>query len=287
MSFKTVLAPLDGGVSSKAVLKAAFLLADKFQAHVRVLHIKADPRSVIPLLGEGMSGALIDDMIQTAEQENAERRDQTYLMFQDYASDVGAEISSVPVAASITTSWVEDEGREDEIIARYGRLADIVLVPKPQEESDLYSTLALNSALFETGRPMLLLPDQGVQTFGKVVTVCWNGSMEGARAVSAAMPFLRKASKVYVITAETSATSGIVGGELRNYLSWHEVCCEHVHFSPTAQSVGEALLDQSRQLKADMMVMGGYSHSRLREMILGGVTRDVIELADIPVLMGH
>jgi nucleotide-binding universal stress UspA family protein len=288
MCMKSILAPVDGAKSSHMVLEAAFLLAQEFNAHVNVLHVKPDPKSAIPLLGEGMSGAMIEDMIEMAEKEGNEQRQKAQAFYKTALKSHNVQEAAMPMDGDLLTAqWTEDEGREDEVIARNGRLSDLILVPKPVKENEIYSTLALNAALFETGRPMLLLPENGMEAFPKSVAICWNGSMEGARAVSAALPFLKHAEEVYVMTADTNDTGATVGNELCEYLMWHAIAAKTVFFSPAGKSVGEALLAETKKLGSQMMVMGGYSHSRMRELILGGVTRDVISSADIPVVMGH
>lgn len=288
MCMKSILAPVDGAKSSRAVLDCALLLARGFDAHINVLHVLADPKAAIPLLGEGMSGAMIEDMIEMAEKEGLEQRKKARDFFKTVIADSNIVESDVPTESDkLTVQWVEDVGREDEVIAHHGRLSDLILVPKPVKENEIYSTLALNAALFETGRPMLLLPEEAISAFPKSIAICWNGSVEGTRAVAAALPFLKLADSLHIITADTSDTDSPVGDDLSKYLAWHGLEAKSVFFSPAGKSVGEALLQESKRLGADMMVMGGYSHSRMRELILGGVTRDVIETASLPVLMGH
>jgi len=288
MSMKSILAPIDGTATSNGVLQAAFVLAGAFKAHINVLHVQPDPKAAVPLLGEGMSGAMIEDMISMAEKEGNEQRQKARALYQDMLAKHDVSESDVPVeGVDLSASWVDDQGREDEVIAHHGRLGDLILVSKPQQENEVYTTLALNAALFETGRPMLLLPASSMTAFPEIVTICWNGSMEGARAVAAALPFIKMAKTVHVITADTSSTDGPVGENLAKYLRWHGVETQSVFFSPAGKSVGLALLSESKKLGAELMIMGGYTHSRMRELILGGATRDVIENADIPVVMGH
>jgi len=285
---KSILAPIDGTATSNGTLQAACVLGDVFKAHINVLHVCPDPKSAVPLLGEGMSGAMIEDMITIAEKEGNEQRERAHAIYREMLAKYHVTESDVPVAnEGVSASWVEDMGREDEIIAHHGRLADVILVPKPEKDNEVYTTLALNAALFETGRPMLLLPDNALEVFPKTITICWNGSMEGARAVAAGLPFIQRAETVHIITADTSTTDHPVGENLVKYLRWHGVETQSVFFSPAGKSVGLALLEQSSKMNAGMMIMGGYTHSRMRELIMGGATRDVIENADIPVLMGH
>ncbi len=288
MSMKSILAPIDGGKSTEAVLQAAFVFAREFGGHVKVLHVQADPKAAIPLLGEGMSGAMIEDMISLAEKEGNEKRAAAESLYRNALQACGATESTVPVDGSpCTVQWHVEQGRDDEVIASYGRLCDLILVPKPVQDNEVYTTLALNAALFETGRPMLLLPEKELSVFPKTVAICWNGSMEGSRAVGAAMALIQKAEKVFIMTADTSATKEPVGRELEEYLAWHGIDATSVFFSPAGKTVGEALLAESERHGCDIMVMGGYTHSRMRELIMGGATRDVIESATIPVLMGH
>lgn len=288
MSMKSLLAPIDGDKSAKSLLETAYQVAKIFNAHIRILHISTDPKSAIPLLGEGMSGAMIEDMINMAESEAKQNAERAKASFQKCLDDLGLEIQETPGAYDKPTcSWHRDMGREDDLIGKWGRLADLIFVPKPVDDNKIYSTLALNAALFDTGRPMLLTPAQPVDKIGEHIAVAWNGSGEGARAVAAAMPFLQQAKSVTVITADTSATDRPVGEELVTYLGWHGIAAKSVFFSPAGHSIGEALLKETEKQNCDMLVMGGYSHSRVRELILGGVTRDVIEQTTLPVLMGH
>jgi len=288
MCMKSILAPVDGAASSQSVLDAAFCLARNFNAHIKVLHVAADPKAAIPLLGEGMSGGMIEDMISMAEKESNTRRQRAHSLYLAALTKFDAnEVSGPGEMDGLTASWHQTEGREDEVITHFGRLCDLILVPKPTEDNQIYTTLALNAALFETGRPMLLLPEKSVEKMGTSIAVCWNGSAEGARAVAASMALIKNADQVHVITADSSATDTPVGNELVEYLAWHGVVAKAVFFSPAGKTVGRSLLMETKKLGCDMMVMGGYSHSRVRELILGGVTRDIIELANIPVIMGH
>jgi len=285
---KSILAPVDGAASSQSVLDAAFYLARNFDAHVKVLHVAADPKAAIPLLGEGMSGGMIEDMISMAEKESNIRSERAHKLYLSALEKFGAtEVKGAGEADGLTASWHQKEGREEDVIANYGRLCDLILVAKPTENNQIYTTLALNTALFETGRAMLLLPEAPIEKMGRSIAVCWNGSAEGARAVTSALPILKQATEVHVITADSSATDTPVGDELVEFLAWHGIKSNAVFFTPTGETIGKSLLIETKKTGCDMMVMGGYSHSRLRELILGGVTRDVIEFADIPVIMGH
>ncbi len=292
MSIRTILVPLDGSQEAMAALQAAVVIGRKFKSHMDVLHVKPDARTAVPLLGEGMSGAMIEEMITLAEQEGNERSQKAHDQFDEFCktnkiSVFDRETEEPGPAASVTAGWLEVTGREDEQVGRTARLADLIVVSRASDEGEFASGAVLNAALFESGRPVLLAPPKLKGRFGKTIAVAWNGSAESARAVSGALPFLKKAEKVYALTADTENTNQKVSNDLADFCAWHGIKAEPVGFSPAGHSVGEAVLMECEKLSADMLVMGAYTHSRMRQLILGGLTDHVLHNATIPVLMAH
>ncbi len=137
------------------------------------------------------------------------------------------------------------------------------------------------------GRPLLLATGEQPKTLGERVGLAWNGSLESARALAMALPFLQSARSVHLLTAETEQTSYRISEELADYLAWHGVACERHQGLVERGSVGAALLQEARRHRLDLLIMGGYGHSRLQEFILGGVTRHVLGHDDVSVLMTH
>jgi nucleotide-binding universal stress UspA family protein len=139
--------------------------------------------------------------------------------------------------------------------------------------------------LFDSGRPVLIAPRQAPATIGTRVAVAWNGSAESAAAVAAALPWLHRAQAVRILCSDDYQRRGPGAEGIRAYLRWHGIEAEVVPFKPTTREVGAGLLGAARDFGADLMCQGAYSHSRLRQLILGGVTRHVLENADLPILM--
>ena len=142
----------------------------------------------------------------------------------------------------------------------------------------------METALLETGRPVIVVPPKSHRCIASRITLGWNASAEAARAISRALPCLTSAEAVTVLASRKRAGSA---EELVEYLAWHNVRAEVKIFDLGSRSAGETLLDESRKLKADLLVIGGYSHTRARELLFGGVTTHVLEAADIPVFMTH
>jgi nucleotide-binding universal stress UspA family protein len=288
MPIKSILVPLNGMEAAKPALEAAFTVALQLGAHVDVLHVRPDPRDAVPILGEGVSGALIEEIMDVAEKEAKDRGARARAMFEQCRAARDIPVVAEPVTGKATVSWREETGREDEITTMRGRLSDLVAVSRPTEDTDIATTMTLNAALFDTGRPVLVAPPQfGGGSLGTRVAISWNGSAEAARAISAAMPLILRAKQVVVLTAVGETPSAPAVPEMLTYLSWHGVKAETHALSSVNKIVGDVLLKECAALGVDLLVMGAYTRNRLRQMILGGVTRHVLEHATIPLFMAH
>jgi nucleotide-binding universal stress UspA family protein len=283
-----ILVPLDGTEASKSALETAFAVGREVAAHVTVLHVRPDPKDAVPLLGEGMSGSMIEEMIEIAETEAANRAAKARAMFDSLCAEHNVPLSDEPSPGeSVSASWTEEIGREDEVTAWRGRLSDMVVLSRPTPDSDVSASMTLNAALFETGRPALIVPPGGAAPIGRKVAVSWNGSAQAARAVASAMPIIAGSGGVVIFSAESDQTSVSVAPELATYFAWHGVTAETRVFSASPRAVGEVLLKECIDAGADLLVMGAYTHSRMRQLILGGVTRHVLENATVPLFMAH
>ena len=288
MAIKTMLVPIDGSDAATPSLETAGLVGRGLEAHVSVFHVSADPKDAVPLLGEGMSGAMIEEMIDLAEKDAKGRAAAARRMFDDFcARHAIAVVDKAAASQTVSASWITETGREDEAVARRGRLADLVVVGRPTPDSDLTSTLTLNAAIFETGRPVLVVPPEAPAALGRRIAVFWNGTAESARAAAAALPFFDRAESTVILTAESDRTSTSAATDLAGYLAWHGVDAPTEAVSPGGGSVGAALLEAAGKGGADLLVMGAYTHSRMRQLILGGVTKHVLAAATIPLLMIH
>lgn len=190
------------------------------------------------------------------------------------------QVTDVPTTSSaVTAAWFE--GTSDAVIRR-GRLVDLIMVARPLGGSPAPATL--ESALLDTGRPVLPVPPTSQPSIATHVAVGWNGSAEAARAVATATPILHDAETVTLLCSKKREENT---HELAEHLAWHRITAT-VHVIRTGVgSVGETLLAEARKLKVDLMVVGGYSHTRARQLLFGGVTRHFLAAADIPVWMAH
>jgi nucleotide-binding universal stress UspA family protein len=288
MSVRKFLLPVNSPASAEAALHTGLMLAKMWNAHLQVLHIRVDSRDIAPLAGEGLSGAMIEEMMSASEKESGVRARGLRELF--YAA---TEAEAVPVGDALrgrnepSASFMTLTGREDEIIAHQARLADLTIVPHPQTGEDVAAADALHAVLFDSGRPVLLAPVEPPATIGKRIAVAWNGTAYAASALASVMTFIRQAEAVRILTSEDYFRRGPSATEVAEYISHHGVAAEIVVFQSIDRSVGAGMLAAASAFGADLMSMGAYSTSRLRQLILGGTTRHVLENATLPVLMNR
>lgn len=288
MSLKTILVPMAGAEGDTVALKAALMVAHDFDAHVEALFVKLDPRDAVPMLGEGMSGAMVEEIMRAAEGEASEHLAAARRHFEAVVADSGTELRDAPASEETPSArWREVMGRVEDMLPLEGRLSDLVVFAHGALASDAQGYATVEAALLGAARPLLIVPAELPPEIGRTVAVAWNGSAESAHAVAGAMPFLRSADTVHVLTAETSATEAAAGRRIADYLAWHGVDARLTIVQPGSEPVGQAVVNKAMELGADLLVMGGYGHSRMREMILGGVTRFVLNHGGLPVLMAH
>ena len=293
-----ILLPLNGASTDAAALALSLNLARRFRAHLQVLHIGADSREVAPLAGEGLSGAMVEEMMSTADREARRRLVDIRALFEaglneDAAANAGDPVAlrdSLPASGSGSARLAGVDfrarvGREHELVAHAARLSDLIVVPHPDVEETISSSEALHAVLFDSGRPVIIAPKQAPQAIGRRVCIAWNGTAESASAVLSTLDWLHHAEAVQVLHSEAYQRRGPDATELVSYLATHGIAATTARFAAIGGEVGAGLLAAAEAFGADLLAMGAYSHSRLRQLILGGVTRHVIGRATLPVLM--
>jgi nucleotide-binding universal stress UspA family protein len=288
MSIRVILTPLFGDDADASVLTAGLGLAQRFGTHLSALFVRLDPSDAVPLVGEGISPAIIEQLTQAAEAEMDRRRGAARSTFETACGTAGIDVVEAPGGArTASAGWREVTGRRDEVIPAKARTSDLVMFARGDERSPPDLPGVLEATLLSGGRPLLLLPPAAPARFGDRVAIAWNGRAEAARAVAGALPFLETASAVPVLTAATRRTPPEVALDLVEYLAWRGIAAERQLVEAKDEAVADALLRAARETGADLLVMGGYGRTRLSELVLGGVTRRVLSHADLPVLIAH
>jgi nucleotide-binding universal stress UspA family protein len=288
MSIRIILTPLFGEAADAGALHVGLTAAQRFQAHLWALFVRIDPFDAVPVVGEGVSPAIIEQLTEAAATEMERRRAAARDTFDAACSAAGIALADAPAGArAASAGWLEETGRRDELLPRRARASDLVVFGRSDSEATPDATAALEATLFGAGRPLLLLPPTAPATIGARVAIAWNDSPEAARAVAGALPFLDAAEAVHVLSAATRRTDPRTAEDLVGYLRWRGIAAKVEPVAAADEPVGEALLEAAAEAGADLLVMGGYGRTRLSELILGGVTRHVLNHPSLPVLMAH
>ncbi len=287
MTIRRILVPLAGAAPDRTALATALLAAVRFRAHVVGLHVRTDSRDVAPLAGEGLSGAMIEEMMAATDREGGRRSEAVRAMFAEIVAGQGLRTGPSGLGqAEATADFTALVGREEDLVARLARLADLTVVAHPAT-TDVSSSNALHAVLFDSGRPVLIASRTQPQSIGTRVCVAWNGTAEASAAIMGLMPWFGGVSAVQVLHAAEYQRRGPPASDVIEYLALHGVRAELALFRPANREVGAGLLAAASDFGADLLCMGAYSHSRLRQLVLGGVTRHVLEHAPLAVLMSR
>src|SRR5215207_6532302 len=184
--------------------------------------------------------------------------------------------------------WHGDEVVDDDALGCRGRAFDLIVVSRAGSKRDEPRMATVESALFDSGQPVLVVPPSAEPVrLGDTIVVSWNGSTETARAISFAMPFLVRARRVVVLTVKGATVEGPSGEQIAATLRLHGVPATALTKEDERRSPGATILAQAQELGVDLLVKGAYTQSRLRQMIFGGPTQHILEHAELPVLMAY
>lgn len=205
------------------------------------------------------------------------------------AEAIEKHVADAGISASVTTEC-DYLGMLDNLVARYTLCADLYTVTKNALEANESIAKAFNGCLFEAGCPFLLLPDKPVD-FAKMstVAVAWNGRPQSAKAIHRALPLLKSASSVNVIVVDPKQNhvGEDPGSDIAAFLARYGIKVTVDVLASGGKTVPEKLLQRAKDIDADLLVMGAYGHTKFRQWLIGGATRDILEIADLPVFMVH
>ena len=275
--YKTLLVPVDGRSKSTRSLELACRIASTFDSHLIGLFVR--PSTYIPsaVRAEGAEKLLRELQEKVAGELTQEAR---------------ARFDSVVKPAGMQrTEWRVADGRRAEAVALHARYSDLVLINQTDPDS-VDATHFADGVLLAVARPVLLVPYVGESSrFARNVLICWNASREASRAVTDALPLLKAAEKVTILTVDGEASRAghgeSPGSDVALYLARHGINAVTAQTVSAEVDIGSVILSRAFDLRADLIVMGAYGTSRMREIVMGGATRTVLQSMTVPVLMSH
>jgi nucleotide-binding universal stress UspA family protein len=273
---KDIVVNLTGRTDRDFAADYAISVAKTFGAHVAGISFLYEP--IIP---DGSMGGVPVDLIELQREENSKLAKTAVDRFTAAAKAAGVSAETRIVDATL--------GGSASIFGQIARRFDLAIVPQAQREHGASEQLIVEGALFESGRPIIVVPyiqKEGLKL--DRVLACWDGGRMAARAIADAMPLLERAKAVDVlIVAEERKRDEISGANMTEHLVRHGITAQVKRTVKGDVTIEDAILDYAADSSADLLVMGGYGHSRLRELVLGGVTRGILGSMTVPVLMSH
>jgi len=284
---KTVLAHLSGTDVDRAVLATSFQLVRPFLGHIDCLRVTPDPAALLGQVAQiDMGSSMMLAETLSAIEQRARAAMAEFCKQQDVL-----RTDSPPEPEAVSASWRETLGEDmDELISQ-GRFHDLVVVAAGAEAGQALSAAEVGDIVIHGGRPIVLAPKNAQTSPLKTVAIAWKDTPEAARAVTAAMPLLAKAQRIEILSAserDCEATQCVeCSDSIVRQLRWHGLNA-HGHFViPAGRAIPDAILESAIEHDADLLVMGAYGHSRLREMVFGGFTQRILRGAGLPVFVFH
>ncbi len=288
MSIKSILVPITGSDVGRPALEAAFVLARQFDAHIEGLNVSSERAEIQLFRQSQLDKSAHQEALKALETQAAEKVEEARRLFDDFIAQKGIEVSDDPAdSGHPTVSWQVAVGRGADVVGQVGGAFDLVVVSLPGAVPEQTSRETLEAAVFNTGRPVLLAPASLPESLTRSIVIGWNRSVQAGRALFAAMPFLALAERIQIVTVATGAKRGPSHLDIARNLAWHGINAQIREIAPDQRPVGEVLLAEAADFGADLLVMGAYSERRLRERIVGGVTRQILSRAELPVLMAR
>jgi len=276
---KNILVPVELHSALDCVLASAMLVGERFESYIEGMPLGPDLPDLVAF-DMPVSWTVADQNTWREMAEEDRRRFESYM-------ESRAVPAHTPARTGLSWGWAGESSLGDSQVGSYGRIFDVTVLGRPSSERGGPRMATAESALFESGRPVLLAPPANYppKAIGDTILIAWNQSMETARATRGAHLMLLRAKKVFVLTIKEWIVDGPTGEQMAERLRNHGIPAEAVNRSAKGVSQGEAILEQAALLGADLLIKGAYTSSRLRQMIFGGATSHILAKATLPVLM--
>ncbi|MBX9740646.1 MAG: universal stress protein [Beijerinckiaceae bacterium] len=272
-----ILVPIESHSSVDSVLQTALLIARRFDGYVEGMPLGPDLPDLVAF-DMPVSWTITDQNTWKELADEAHRKFEAFMAAQGVPARAAGQ-------RGLSYGWTGERSFGDSQIGSYGRIFDCTVLGRPGADRGDPRMATAEAALFESGRPIVLAPPTAPTALGDTVIIAWNQSMETARATAMAMPILRKASKVFVMTIDEFRSEGPSGEHLAELLQHSGIAAEFVLRKANGRNSGEAILRGVEALGGDLLVKGAYTQSRLRQMFFGGATSHIMGAATMPVFM--
>jgi nucleotide-binding universal stress UspA family protein len=278
---KTILVPIESHEAIRPALETALMLARRFDSYVEGFALRFRVNEFVAV---DMAGAI---PLESLRDENLEEARRARQIFESFMAEQAVPRTGT-AASSLSYGWLDEAPEGEGFVGSYGRVFDVIVMSRPEARTIGLHVRALESGLFESGRPVLLAPPSPPRQLGTNVLIAWNCSTEQARTTALAMPLIRNAERVTVLSVKGGTeVPGPLADQAVQYLQRNGIAATLSVVDVAGRTTGEAVLAAAQSLNCDLLIKGAYTQSRLRQMIFGGATRHILGHATLPVLMAN
>ena len=279
MSFNTILVPVEQHDLMNATLETALVLARKFDGYIEGFALRP---VVAPVMAMDIGGAF---PLAELQENDTKMATEAKALFDAFMHK--HHVAQTETKGAVWCGWLDGAPDGDQFVGSHGRVFDVTVLGRPGESAQSPRLSTYEACLFESGRPILLAPPNPPAKMGENVLIAWNHSTEQARTNAFALPLLRGARKVTILTVEGGSVVGPTGEQVKRNLHLNGIEADSMTVDPGNRNAGEVILNHAERLGCDLIVKGAYTQSRLRQMIFGGATRHILAHTKLPVLMSH
>ena len=286
MGLRALLLPVTGHHADDVALRIAFEIAQAFESHLSALCLRPDPVDIARYVADWTAPVMTGELVAAVESEAAAAAADAGAAFDEWRQRHGLPPGKERTGVNgVSVSWHERTGMPGVILRDAARFADLVVMRGLGPNGPVDGDAMLEAVLFDAGRPVLLSPVTPPPSLFEGALIAWAGGREEVRAIAAALPLLGRMKQVAIRTI--GAHEDAHSEEMIAYLGYHGIAATAAQMQPAGKSVSEALLAEAKATGASLLVMGGYHHSRTREAVFGGTTRQIITHVELPVLLAH
>jgi nucleotide-binding universal stress UspA family protein len=288
MSIAKILVPVTGSKRDERAIRTAFAAGRPFDAHIQVLFVHADPREAIPYASAPMSPQLLQDLIDGAAEiaKAASRAARGALAVA--AEDAKVRIIAAPARSDgVTASYAEMTGYLPNVLADAVLLSDLVVFPPVGHGDNPEVQEGLVRMLTKSGKPVLLSPETAPASLGRKIAVGWDGGPAAAHALCGSIPYLKQAQSVQIFAFGRIHRPQTDLDAAKTYLALHGIDAALKTVDEPQRPIGDLLVSEATDCGCDLLVIGGYGHSRLLEAMFGGTTQRIVSQPKLPVFMMH
>lgn len=281
MSIRSIIMPFASQEDGEQRLEGALRVAQFFNAHLDVLHAQTGAEKLMPSERRLVSRKFydqIDKLVRDYVHDDMAQAKQSFEQLRTQYS-IHDEITG---SDAVSANWHDIFGYRGEVVAEWGKVSDLIIIPQSLNGQ---TSVSFEAAVNHGGKPILVMPRKQTHFAPETIMIAWNGDNAGANAVNSALPLLKKAKQVVVVTSEKYLSKKPTQVDLARYLARHKIEVECLAFAHKSRKTGAQLLEVASELNADLIVSGAFSHQNLHQKVFGGVTQKLLMRSVIPLWM--